>query len=257
MFTISDDFGTGFLRNVKARLSDDDFFPVRSNFDAYADLNYSLEQVLAPLEIELFPQPKQVRWHEKLMYSKAKNDQCDALSLEDINEAFSQDEIASYQWSINESVGYAGLIQCSSWAKTYLAALYIYCSRLDPSEDVESDYLYAIVEDALAGNCTECSDLFVNFIEWLYDHVPPSPDYDDYFTLLTWLLLRRLRGGTTEVQFNTVKNKLLSRKYTPTQISTLTVCKRDAAAWFELHKRIPLRYGASNEDFETIILGVE
>nr|WP_315201375.1 hypothetical protein [uncultured Albidiferax sp.] len=252
MFLISSDFGSDFLRLVKSKILDEDFLEVKKNFDSYADLNLPFSVISAPLLAEKFPSNKRIGFSNEFVFSMYRSGILENLTSNDLHAAFLQDPIASFHWSIYEAAHFYNLLDCQPWVKAYFSSLFIYCERLEPSLDVESDYLYLIVDEGEKELCGK----FAKFIEWLIEFVPKDDEYDDYYLLLTWLLLKRISGDADEEIYKNVVGVLLAKKYTSSQISYLSVCERGQEEWLALHKRIPLKYGIENKVFETIILGL-
>lgn len=254
-FDISEDFGTIFLKRIKDSVIEKDFSDIAINFEAYEDLNYSLEECLRPLircEFPAFYQKSYVEFF--LTVANEEN-----VTMERMNNIFEQNEIASIQWSIAESARIDQLIRSPFWVRIYLSSLFIFCDKLEVplyGEGVVGEYYFLIVESALCLSDPKITILLSRFLEWLHAHVPNDGEHDNdnYFSLLSWLLLRRLAGGTEKQIFNDVKKELLSRKSTINNISFPSMMGGEST-WLKLHQAIPLRYGATKNEFDLIING--
>ena len=173
-----------------------------------------------------------------------------------LSKQFPSEDPYEYEWAIYEC-GFDCLWNYSAWMRTYLASLYIYCNkRRQWGISIESDYYYLVIETALNQQPKEIVlvPAFLSFVEWLYDWVEADTGYDDYYCLLTWMLLRRLSGATDHKRFRKVIDLLLAKRYSRQELSMLTVSDRGIEAWFELHQRIPCPE-ALRTDFERIIRG--
>lgn len=164
--------------------------------------------------------------------------------------------LREYTWAIHEC-DFNRLRGYSSWMKTYLSSIYIYCDKI-PEEwmPVESDYYYLVIETALNDKeKDEICRLFISFIEWLYDWVPPNPGYDDYYCLLTWTFLRRMQNATSDKYFSKTLDLLLRKNYSSERLDELTVSERGISEWLKLHRSIPCHSESMRINFEKIILG--
>lgn len=159
-------------------------------------------------------------------------------------------DLGNYLVCIEECIDTEGLRCSSGWIRLYLTALHTYCDSIEPSTE-RPDYLFLMIDSELDAGGTVCADLFADFIEWVSEEVPRSADYDNYYIVLTWLLFRRLRGTTTQAQWDVVMNKLLATNKTVSSVGG----NIEPGRWLDLHRRIPLKYGATNEQFETVICG--
>ncbi len=142
-----------------------------------------------------------------------------------------------YEWAIYEC-GFEALERCSVSMRAYLAFTYIYCNkRKQWGISIESDFFYALIQSSLSDRWL--ADLSLRFIEWLNDCVTADEGYEDYYALLSWLLLRRIRGETADPVVAQVVEALLAKAYTSEQLSALTVSDRNAVSWLELYRRLP------------------
>lgn len=251
MFKADINFSRVFLESIEKHIPSNGFDLVESGLKMYRELDPAciLEAFLKPLTNKRFPEG---RADGDIFAVAAAMENFLASGVPEQNA-----EIVRYEWWIHEGIGLDTCSKVDGWVKIYISSLFNYCERLCPFLDVGGDYYHLIV-DAEVRNCSlDRVNLFLMFIEWLDACVEVSPEYENYYALLSWLLLRRLIGGTSEQQFNLVMNNLRSRQYTKEEINSLPYGEKGCNAWFELHQRIPLRYGATNEDFEAIILGVE
>lgn len=168
---------------------------------------------------------------------------------------FPDHDFYEYVWAIYEC-GYEAIAMLPRWARLYIASLYLYCNKLKQwSIDIESDYYYMILVGELEEGITDCSLWFLKFIEWLFECVSQDEGYEDYFLLLSWVLLRRLRGDANEQVYNSVMDVLLAKDLSGDDLRMLAVSDRGMSSWLEIHKRIPLRYRYSSDDYEKIICG--
>jgi hypothetical protein len=145
-----------------------------------------------------------------------------------------------FLWAIHE-VAFERLASFSPALKAYLAALYLYCNKRQLwGLSVESDYYFLVLTALRDEPDPDLSERFLTFVEWLEDAVPAATGYDDYYALLAWTLLRRLRGETQHASFQPVLDRLLAKNYGREELEALCDSERSIDAWWnELHEKIP------------------
>jgi hypothetical protein len=161
-----------------------------------------------------------------------------------------------YLWALYECE-FEGLRKYSNSMKMYLSAIYLYSNKIRQwGTRVESDFYYLVIEAELVRLNPDHVMQFLKFMEWLDVEVEADCGYDDYFFLLSWILLRRLIGLTKDKTFELVAKRLMEKDYArPYYLAELTVSERGASSWFELHQRIPLEISGSHIDYRKAILG--
>ena len=169
---------------------------------------------------------------------------------------FPENNFYEYEWAIYES-GYSRIRNHSTWMQLFLASLFVYCEkRKHFGLEISSDYHYLVLLLALENpDEINIGSLYLSFLEWLYVHVKPDYDFDDYYCLLTWLLLRRITNTTDHPDFLTVLDILEKRNYSTEELQELTVSDRGIESWLELHMQTPCSKELE-ERFENIIFGL-
>lgn len=161
-----------------------------------------------------------------------------------------------YCWAIYEC-GFDRIERCSKWVKLYLASLYIYCNkRKQWGLKIESDYYYMVISAETNEGVTDCSQQFLRFLEWLHEDVVEDEGYDNYYLLLSWSLLRRLRNEVSDCVFQDVLRTLISKQYSADNIFALTVSERGGSAWYDLYRSIPMPLNyVETYEFDAIVKG--
>lgn len=168
---------------------------------------------------------------------------------------FPTTDLMELQWALYEC-GIDRLREYTPWMKTYAAAVYVYCNkRRQWSVNIESEFYHMVIHTALDPSlCAKLAPPFLSFIEWLSDKVEPDVGYDDYYCLLSWLLLRRGLQRTDDDGFRSIVEALLARQYTTETISMLSVAENNLERWWQLHEQLPCP-DRFRSDFERIVLG--
>jgi hypothetical protein len=168
---------------------------------------------------------------------------------------FPRDGQYELEWAIYEC-GLERLETYSKGIQIYTSALYVYCNKMHQwGICTESHFLFSVVELELKGGPSQYAEYFSKFIEWLHESVEADNGYNDYYLLVTWLLLARLTAQDSSDCFRSVLNYLLAKQLTGDEIDALNVSKYSRLNWLELHKSIPLTDSSLNVDFEQIISG--
>ena len=169
---------------------------------------------------------------------------------------FPKNNFYEYEWAIYES-GYSRIRNHSNWMQLFLASLFVYCEkRKHFGLEISSDYHYLVLLLALENpDVKKLGALYLSFLEWLQDHVQPDTGFDDYYCLLTWLLLRRITNTSDHPDFLTVLDILEKRNYSTEELQELTVSDRGIESWLDLHMQIPCSKELE-ERFENIIFGL-
>lgn len=171
------------------------------------------------------------------------------------NYEFPGEGFYEFEWAIYECE-FDCLRKYSIWMQALLASLYVYCNkRKQWGITIDSNYHYLII--SLVLDEPQKKDLalsYLAFLEWLHDHVEADIGYENYFSLLTWTLLRRLTGLTNHPRFQKVVDILLKKNYSTDVIETLTVSDLGIEAWYELHQKIPCP-SLLKKQFDQIIRG--
>jgi hypothetical protein len=207
------------LGSIDARVRHSDFDSLRAEAGFSAPNEFPVERLITLLRTRQFPRSD---WYE-------------------------------YEWAIYEC-GFEALERLEPTMRMFLAFIYIYCNKRQQwGITIESDYYWLLIQTARS----EPADLSLSFIAWLNDHVSADVGYDDYDCLLSWLMLRRIRGDTSDPMFSAVVETLAKRAYTADQLSVLTVSDRDAASWLSLHRQLPGSIdSATDHTITTLIIGV-
>lgn len=164
-------------------------------------------------------------------------------------------DLASYKNAISELVHLRDQTGYSVWMRSYLATLYIYGEAMEHTIADESDYYRMLVEFVLVDKLTSLGNYFLAFIEWLFDNTDWQFRNQDYWLLLSWLIMRGELGGAPANKYANVFILLSQRKYSPDEISRLTVCEYDSKEWRRLQMKMKLPSGYSQQDFDEIIVG--
>ncbi len=213
--------GARFLDVLSSHICGDDFASLAGAGGISPPNNFGLDRLLLPLKERRFP---------------------DANYFD-------------YEWAIYEC-GYEIVAGLPRWPRLYLCALYLYCNRMQQwGTDIDSDYYYMVLVGELNDGVSDCVLQFASFLEWLWECVPQDDGFEDYFLLLSWVLLKRLQPDHNEAVYRNAMAALREKNLTREAIESLTVSARGRDAWLHIHKRIPLAYGFSSRDYEMIICG--
>jgi hypothetical protein len=169
---------------------------------------------------------------------------------------FPNNNLYEYIWAIYES-GYSRLKQYSTWMQLFLASLFVYSDkRKQWSTSISSDYHYLVLLLAIQNPDSEkIGTFYLSFLEWLESEIKPDIGFDNYYCLLSWLLMRRLTNTVDHPKFLAVLDILEKREYTTEQLETLTVSDRSIESWLKLHSQIPCP-NELEERFEQVIFGI-
>jgi len=168
---------------------------------------------------------------------------------------FPRENLYDLEWAIYEC-GVERLALYSRPIQMYTSALYVYCNKIHQwGMCIESDFLYRVVKLELKNGVSPYSICFSKFIEWLHEFVDEDLGYQDFYLLLTWLLLSRLTSEAPANRMREVISYLLNKRLTGEDIDALSVSEYTRAHWLELHRAIPLADASLDADFEKIIAG--
>ncbi len=166
-------------------------------------------------------------------------------------------------WIMDESKCVLGKKEFDSYEELpkalqfYLSSLYIFCNKIHCGQYLDGDFYYLIIRSELTSEISPFSHYYLLFMEWLYEWVAGQEYYDDYYFLLTWLLLRRLRQDGQQEVFEEVMNALEKKRYSQQTIELLGVRAKGVEAWLALNHQIPGLHGYTPEDFDPLIRGFE
>jgi hypothetical protein len=213
--------GSNFLKVLSNNIADDELAVLEGVGGFGPPNNFEFEKILALLREHRFP-------------------------VRDFNE---------YVWAIYEC-GYEMIATLPAWPRLYVSSLYLYCDDMKlGSMEIESDYYYMNLVGELEEGVSDCSFQFLKFLEWHFKNIRAGEE--NYFPLLSWLLLRRLRGDADEQVYDNVMQVLVANNYSSDLMRIFfTNSDRGMNSWLDIHKRIPLRYRYSSHDYERIICGV-
>jgi len=160
-----------------------------------------------------------------------------------------------FEWAIYE----CGLDNLRSYTKEmriYLCAIYMYCNKVRQwGISIESEYHRMAVTSVLERSDPAYIKNFITYLEWLFENVEPDQGYEDYFCLLSWIILQRVAQDASSDLFDLVMSHLSSKNYSVQQLSELSVIEQWNADWLQLSETIPLNYGHSEVDYKRIICG--
>lgn len=168
---------------------------------------------------------------------------------------FPKDRLYDIEWAIYEC-DIDRIRLYSVWMKIYLAALYVYCNKVRQwGVSVESEYYLMAIEEVI-GEGGEVVDVFLGFIEWLWEVVKPDVGYEDYFCLLSWVMLMRSAESTNSELFDKVVMMLKGKGFGAGDMEALSVAEGWQARWLQLSDRLDPGHRYDRSDYERIIYGV-
>lgn len=169
---------------------------------------------------------------------------------------FPEENFYGFEWAIYES-GPTLIQELSTWIQLFLCALFVYCEkRKQWSIQIGSDYHHlAITLCQEKEDGAEMSAMYLSFLEWLQNHVKPDEEYDDYYCLLAWLMIRRITNTFSQPEVLNVLNTLERRRYTTEYLKTLSDSDAGMESWLDLHLQLPCTEEMEGI-FERVILGV-
>ena len=146
---------------------------------------------------------------------------------------------------------------CPRALQMYVSSLYIYCNKAKLwGLYLESDFLYREIRREMIFGPSEFSNHFLRFLEWAYVYGPVDTGYDDYYFLLSWLMLSRLAGAGASPLSGQVLNYLHKKELTADDIEVLSTSEFKSTDWLALHQTIPLPDKSQSSIFEQVISGV-
>ncbi|KAB8198576.1 hypothetical protein FKV24_001385 [Lysobacter maris] len=143
----------------------------------------------------------------------------------------------------------------SPWMRLYLAVLYLYCHDVTQGGIcVESEYCLMAVSAAADGG-QDAIRLLSDYLLWSRHGVPAGEGYDDYFCLLSWVMLQRSAGLTDTDTFSDVMAVLAGKEYDPGELEGFSAAEGWQDRWMRLSDSLASGEGFDSSDYRRIIMG--
>jgi hypothetical protein len=223
MFTRSKvDDGARFLREVEESIDRNDLMTFSNEFGFKGPKNLPFERIVEVLDEHRFPSSDRFK----------------------------------YGWTIYEC-GAKTIATYSEWVRLFVSSIYLYTYKVEPFDGkYDGEFLFLLLEGAMHDDRSKFARLLLLFLEWMYDHVPSGAEYDDYYLLLTWVLLKIQLREAADPAFPSVVSILKNKNYSWDDIR-LNTGGLDAQPedWFALLERLPDVPDADQDVLVRIICG--
>ncbi len=148
------------------------------------------------------------------------------------------DDFAEYIWAIYEC-NYENLERYSPWVRVLVSSVYTYCYKINQAGvSVQSDYFWLGIRAALDDESGNVAKFFFGFIDWLCFSVKPDDGYDDYYSWVSWLCLKKIINDSNCDDYWGVVNELLSREYDHEFIDSMDVSMNRSESWWAIFSEI-------------------
>jgi hypothetical protein len=152
---------------------------------------------------------------------------------------FPDKDFGEYAWAIEEC-GIERIAAQDPWVRLFACSIQLFARKIVPGGIVpESEFLYLMAEGAVQNSESEYLSLILLFLEWLHEHVESVEEYEDYYLLLCWLLVKWLKKETKDENFSQVIKTLRGKNLSKEEIEILSGSSVMCDRWLTVTESIP------------------
>lgn len=171
---------------------------------------------------------------------------------------FPEDDATEFGWAIYEC-GLDRLEKMDPWGLLLLASICLYSQKKAAwGESLDGHLFYLLAKKVFEVEDVDFRNAVILFLEWLNDCVLANEYYDDYYLLLSWLMLKWELCEEADARFETIVDTLKHRKLTKEDINLNNdspTVRSDQ--WLALTEKIPRVAAIDRDSIRDIVCGID